>query len=242
MMLSTFTVTNTQDSGTGSLRDAIAQANSHSGADKINFASQVAGTIALSSGPLTITDDVKINGPDAGQLAISGGGVSRVFVIDGGSFGGAGKVTIKNLTITQGLATEDATFPASGGGILDLEADLTLKDDVLTANQAPLGGAGAMIYRGSLTASGSTWSNNLIIGGVFSGTVGSDTLFNEGSGVDVFASSASFSGCTFTINSTTQGTFAVGGGISAEEGPSLNVSDSSFNGNQADAALESRRA
>ena len=123
-MLSTFTVTNTQDSGTGSLRDAIAQANAHSGADKINFASQVAGTILLTSGPLTITDDVKINGPGAGQLAISGGGVSRVFVIDGGSFGGAGKVTIKDLTITQGLATEDATFPASGGGILDLEADL----------------------------------------------------------------------------------------------------------------------
>ena len=109
-------------------------------------------------------------------------------MIDGGSFGGAGKVTIKDLTITQGLATEDATFPASGGGILDLEADLTLKDDVLTANQAPLGGAGAMIYRGSLTASGSTWSNNLIIGGVSSGTVGSDTLFNEGSGVDLFVS------------------------------------------------------
>ena len=62
-MLSTFTVTNTQDSGTGSLRDAIAQANAHSGADKIAFASAVTGTILLTSGPLTITDDVKINGP-----------------------------------------------------------------------------------------------------------------------------------------------------------------------------------
>ena len=142
MMLSTFTVTNTQDSGTGSLRDAIAKANAHSEADKINFASQVAGTITLTSGPLTITDDVKINGPGAGQLTVSGGNVSRVFEIEGGSFGGAGQVTIKGLTITQGLATEDATFPASGGGILDLEADVTLKDDVLTANQAPLGGAG----------------------------------------------------------------------------------------------------
>ena len=149
---------------------------------------QVSGTIDLTSGPLTITNNLEIDGPGAGQLAVSGQGASRVFVIDGGSYGGASQVTIKGLTIEDGLATSDLAFPPSGGGILDLMAGLTLRGCVLASNQAPLGGAGAMIYRGSLNDSGSTWSNNVILGNASSSTVGSDTLGNNGSGVDVFAS------------------------------------------------------
>jgi hypothetical protein len=232
LVLSTFTVTNTHDHGPGSLRAAIDAANSHSGADKIVIASGVSGTIRLTSGPLTITDDLKINGPGSGQLAVSGRKVSRVFLIDGGSFGAASEVMIKGLTITDGLATEDASFPASGGGILDLEASLTLEDTVLTANQAPLGGAGAMIYRGALTAKDSTWSSNMIIGGATTTTVGTDTLSQGGSGLDVFASIATTSQCTFTGNTSVPGTEA--GAILAESSSSLHVADSEFSGNQSD--------
>ncbi len=46
---STFTVANLNDSGTGSLRQAIMDANSLSGPDIIDFS--VAGTIQLTSGP-----------------------------------------------------------------------------------------------------------------------------------------------------------------------------------------------
>lgn len=61
-LLSTFMVLNLADSGLGSLREAILDANKHSGADVIRFAPQVRGTITLAS-QLSVTDDVRIDGP-----------------------------------------------------------------------------------------------------------------------------------------------------------------------------------
>ena len=61
---STFTVLNLADSGLGSLRAAIADANANPGADLIRFAPAARdGTIALTSGELGITDDLRIDGP-----------------------------------------------------------------------------------------------------------------------------------------------------------------------------------
>jgi predicted outer membrane repeat protein len=231
-LLSALTVTNTNDSGQGSLRNAIATADSQPGGGKIVFAPQVSGTIELSSGPLTITNNVQIDGPGAGQLAVSGQGASRVFVIDGGSYGGASQVTIKNLTIEDGLATSDLAFPPSGGGILDLMASLTLRDCTLDSNEAPLGGAGAMIYRGSLDENGDTWSNNVILGNASSTTVGSDTLGYDGAAVDVFAGTATSVNSAFTSNNPL-GIGLFGGGISTEEGSTLTVSGGTFTGNVA---------
>ena len=54
-MLTTFTVTNLDDSGEGSLRDAIDDANMDVGADVIEFAPNVQGTVGLIS-ELEITD------------------------------------------------------------------------------------------------------------------------------------------------------------------------------------------
>ena len=63
----TITVTNTNDSGPGSLRQALAMA--HDG-DRITFA--VSGTIRLTSGGLEVTKNVAISGPGANQLAVDG--------------------------------------------------------------------------------------------------------------------------------------------------------------------------
>ncbi len=61
---STFSVLNLQNSGPGSLRQAILDANAHPGADTINFS--VAGTIRLTTAPLpTITGSVDIDGTTA---------------------------------------------------------------------------------------------------------------------------------------------------------------------------------
>ena len=57
-------VTNTNDSGPGSLRDALDAAND---GDTID-ATGVSGTILLTSGELQITHNVTINGPGAGNL------------------------------------------------------------------------------------------------------------------------------------------------------------------------------
>src|SRR5439155_4822030 len=78
-VLSTLTVSNTLDSGKGSLRDAIKKANS---GDTIVFDSSLNGqTITLSSGELAITQSLDIEGPGAGLLAISGNQASRVLDI-----------------------------------------------------------------------------------------------------------------------------------------------------------------
>src|SRR5262245_21610106 len=69
---SAFHVTTLADGGPSSLRAAVAQANAHPGADVIVFKEGLTGTIALTGGQLVLTDDVKINGPGADTLTVSG--------------------------------------------------------------------------------------------------------------------------------------------------------------------------
>ena len=122
-MPSTFSVLNLNDSGTGSLRAAIASANTHVGADTIVFSPGLHGIITLTTGELLITDSVSISGSGASNLSVSGNNASRVFEINTGL-----NVSINNLTITHGSALDD------GGGILNHGSNLTLSGDVLTLN------------------------------------------------------------------------------------------------------------
>jgi hypothetical protein len=72
----TLTITNADDGGPGSLRDAIGQARS---GDTIVFA--VSGTIVLTGGEIAISKDLDIEGPGAALLSISGNNRSRIFDI-----------------------------------------------------------------------------------------------------------------------------------------------------------------
>jgi hypothetical protein len=71
---STITTINTNDSGPGSLRQALAVA--HDG-DRITFT--VSGTITLTSGGLVVTKNVTISGLGANQLSIDGNQATLVF-------------------------------------------------------------------------------------------------------------------------------------------------------------------
>jgi hypothetical protein len=67
----TFSVTNTNDNGLGSLRAAIFAANVNPGSDKIVFTGAgAAGTINLASELPDVTDDVAIVGPGANVLTV----------------------------------------------------------------------------------------------------------------------------------------------------------------------------
>jgi hypothetical protein len=123
---STLTVTNLNDSGSGSLRAAVAAASS---GDTITFASALSGTITLSSGELAISKSLDIEGPGSGLLAISGNHAGRVFDISQKQKPVV--VTIAGLTIEDGLASG-----AGGGGILNVSSTLDLSDDVLSSNVA----------------------------------------------------------------------------------------------------------
>jgi hypothetical protein len=108
----TITVTNTNDSGVGSLRQALANANN---GDTINFA--VTGDIALTGDALQVAKNITIAGPGADQLSISSQpfGQPAFHIVSGNT------VTISGLTI-------------SVGGILNDEAILTVSNCVLSFN------------------------------------------------------------------------------------------------------------
>src|SRR6266481_436765 len=89
------TVTNTNDSGPGSLRQALAAAND---GDTITFA--VTGAIGLTSGELVINKNITISGPGANLLAVSRAANAAPFRIFHVMLGHT--VIIEGLTISNG--------------------------------------------------------------------------------------------------------------------------------------------
>ena len=183
-----FLVTNTNDSGLGSLRQEILDANANPGLDTIDFATGLSGTIVLKSGELQITNDVTIDGPGANLLTVSGNNTSRIFNIDDGNLGTALAVAISGLKLTGGNAGSD-----SGGAIFNAEA-LTLTNSTLSGNSAGWSGGG--IYNeGTMTLTNSTLSDNSAHdgGGIF--IVSAATLTNStlsgNSAIDPAAASSS---------------------------------------------------
>jgi hypothetical protein len=147
-VLSVLTVLNNADSGAGSLRAAIAAAQS---GDTILFDSSLTGqTITLRSGELCVDQDLTIRGPGACCLTISGNRSSRVFEIAGAD------VCLSGLTIAQGNACD-------GGGICT-DAGLTLSDCVFSGNVASDQG-GALFNTGTLTVNDCTFVGNTAVYG-----------------------------------------------------------------------------
>jgi hypothetical protein len=160
---STFTVRNLADSGPGSLRQAVLDANANPGPDVIRFAPAARdGTIALTGGQLNVTDNLTIDGPGAERLAVSGNDVSRVFQISPDV-----AASIDGLTVTHGHAL------LRGGGILNA-GTLTLSDAVVSDNQVVgLPGAvmavdafgGGILNTGALTVRDTLFAGNRSTGG-----------------------------------------------------------------------------
>src|ERR1051325_6624305 len=101
----TFIVTNTNDSGPGSLRQAIDDASS---SDTITFDSSLSGqTVILESSFPMIVKNLTIDGSAlASKVTISGNHSAQVFTLDHSS------VTLKSLIIVNGNAVDDR-----GGGV-----------------------------------------------------------------------------------------------------------------------------
>jgi hypothetical protein len=171
----TFTVTNLNDAGPGSLRQAVLGANSAAGADLITFQAGLTGTITLTTGQLQVEDAVDIQGPGAAALTVSGNDASRVFYLyaDAAPF----DVTLSGLTISHGTADG-----SGGGGIKDNGENLTLDHVVLTANSSPVGPALWMDGK-SLTAtvrdSAITGNTGNFDGGVHVGSTGGEVTFQR---------------------------------------------------------------
>jgi hypothetical protein len=209
------TVTNTNDSGAGSLRAAIAASAS---GDTIDFAPALNGqTIILSSGRLVIDKALTISGPGTGGLTISGGHNDAVFDVHASS--SADNVTISGLTITGGVF--NGTSIPGGGGIFAESVDtLTLIGDTITGNQTSInsggdaGGGGVYVGGGALAVTSSTISGNTVtMTGTSTGDSGGGGVYSGGGPVAVSASVVS--GNTVEIDSSSGGDNGGGGIYSA---------------------------
>lgn len=127
-LLSTLTVLNGLDSGPGSLRQAVLDANAAPGADTIVFARNV-HKVTLTSGELAITDDLNLNGPGANRLSLSGNDSSRVLDVHAGA-----SVAVSGLTVTVGRA--DGGDGKGGGLYGDGSSSLALTTNLITRNRA----------------------------------------------------------------------------------------------------------
>jgi hypothetical protein len=236
---STFMVGNLADSGPGSLRQAIFDANDNPGADLIRFASPVGGTLTLTSGQMSITDDLTIDGPGVHRLTISGNDASRVFSVSGS----ATDVEIRDLTIANGRAT-DATVvgpvgPVTlGGALLNTGARVVLSDVTMANNQAvgaiALGGAIANVFGASLVVTDGTFTANRAAGTIF-GSAGA--ILNEGGGSVLVLDHSTFTGNQATASLgagplINQGN-AVGGAVKNTAGGQATVLHTTFAGNLA---------
>jgi hypothetical protein len=208
----TITVINTNDSGPGSLRQALADANN---GDTINFDPALKGqTITLTSGELAIDKNITITGPGANLLAVSrvqNASPFRVFHVLP-----AHTAVIQALTISNGLAQ-----PGFGGGILN-EGSATVVNCAVSGNSATASGGG--IFSGYSSKTPTT----LIID---SSTLNDNFAADYGGAIASF-----FFGTVTTLNSTLSGNYAefAGGAIVSFAGnqpASVFLSNSTLAGN-----------
>jgi len=194
----TFTVTNTNDSGAGSLRQALADANSTNGADIVAFAPSLTGTITLTTGPLIVSEPVTIDGPNSYDVIVSGNLSSRVMRIVS-----AGTVSVSGLTFTSGV-----TATGNGGCLEITDSDVTLDDIQMTTCTATQdnGGAVAATGSGSLTIG----SLGAYIAGNSAGDGGGGIYTGAGVSLTILEGMITSNDATFN-----------GGGVFAQEAPTI---------------------
>jgi hypothetical protein len=194
----TITVSNANDSGTGSLRQVIASA---AAGDTITFDGDY--TITLTS-QLTISKNLTIDGVGH-SVTVSGQNATRVFYVnDGVTF------NLQNLTVANGSTDVGGGIYIPGNGVV------TVKNSTFSGNHAYVGG-GIYNYSGDLTVTDSAFSGNYAEGGggiynYYQNTTVTNSSFsanraNSGSGGGIFSE-----GNLWVTNSTFSANYGYAGG------------------------------
>ena len=226
-----FSVTTTSDSGAGSLRQAMLDANADmSGPHIITFA--VTGTITLASTLPAVTQPMTITGPGVDQLTITGNNTFGIFdvpnslsisdaTIRGGfspnaAFGGAFQVG-GTLIVDRCVVRDNTSGGGIGGGIAVISGSATVTDSLFTNNVGV-----SVIHGGSLTLRNTTLSNNSTQGVYFFPDNGPASVTLQNTTIADQANAIFFDGrfgpMTLTIGntilaSTVQNAFVIGSGV-----------------------------
>jgi parallel beta-helix repeat protein len=183
LQAATFTVTNTNDSGTGSLRAAIDSADLTIAEDVIDFSNTTSGppgmvnfhdgalrSIILATGELNAVTPLIIIGPGANRLIINGNNASRIFNLglnydysvsgltlangNAGSSNGGGIFRVGNGRFTLENCTVSGCDANRGGGLYITGSNITIKKCTINGNTAIDNGGG--IYSSTPNSSGNS--------------------------------------------------------------------------------------
>jgi hypothetical protein len=258
-----FIVTNTNDSGSGSLRQAILDANALPGADTIIFTSPIFNdstpdTIALTGGSIDITGDTKIVGTGKDLLTIQS------------SANFDSNVLKSAFNISTGVTADISKLRLTGNGLRGINnaGNLTLDNAALggfvisvfaSGQIVPLNQDGAGIYNtGNLIVKNSTISGNSTDtgadkptrgGGIYNtGTLKvinskiSDNFANAQGGGIYNAGTATITNATINANSLSDSSFGgsgsggtQGGGIYNAAAGTLTITGSAITNNRSQA-------
>jgi parallel beta-helix repeat protein len=226
ILLSTFTVTNTNDTGSGSFRDAIQKANSSSGADVINF--------KIGSGLKTITPRSglpTLTGPTTVDATTQGGYSGKPIIELRGSSAGGGKM---GLMISGGSSTVKGLIInrfSSVGVLLLNKGGNTIKNcwigvDANGTGDAGNGDKGIIIQSSGNTIGGSSSTDRNIISG--NGTHGIQVYTSAASGNKILGN---YIGTDYT---GTRDLGNSGCGIAVRSAGSNSIGNNTISGNGAD--------
>jgi hypothetical protein len=140
-----FDVTNLDDSGPGSLREALEAANATPGRDQVRFDHAMDGVVTLQS-PLTISDDTVLDGPPTVHL--DGAGATQVLVL--GDPDRTIDVQLFGLTLEHGASDSDGGVIAARNTLLGLQG-VTVQGGWAARNGGGVHALGGQVYADSHT-------------------------------------------------------------------------------------------
>jgi hypothetical protein len=216
----TFTVTNTADSGAGSLRQAVSDANAAASDDTIVFDASfnTPQTITLAGSEIVVVANgsLTINGPGANLLTISGNNASRILASSANAV-----VNLNDLRFTAGNGA-GAVNTGRGGAIYNVGGTMVITNSILTGNSAANGGA----LNNAASATPSVPANLTII----------NCVITNNSSTSSGAAMQNFSTSTLHIrNTTVSGNTSAGTGIAGafQANGTVTITNSTFSGNSA---------
>ncbi|SFQ56419.1 right-handed parallel beta-helix repeat-containing protein [Flavobacterium akiainvivens] len=203
----TVTVTNSNDTGAGSFRQAVADV---AAGGTIAFDADTNGDEIVLASAVTINKNITITGNGSDQTVFSGNSATRIFTITGGS------ITINDVAFTNGMAAEN------GGAIHTTGSTVTFNDVLFTENHAGgatagQGGGAIFAESGTVTVNTSTFTANEANGAAGSGGA---ILASTGATLNVTNS-------TFTENNALR----AGGAIEGTAGATINLTDATISDN-----------
>ena len=200
-------VQNTNDSGAGSLREAIADASSGVPLT-ISFDSSLAGETIILTAEIVISNDVTIQGlSETDGITISGGGNSRIFSVTQDA-----DVTLLNLTLRDGMVPAGGVYPANGGGAILNRGSLEIGGCLLRNNFGGNFGGAITNFgverleneenRTVMSLSNCTFTENTVVG-----------ASSQGGAVHNFSSMPNQAFCFIGTCTIVGNTAAIGGGV-----------------------------